>query len=84
MADPVSGRDEVYTLGVGRLAKRTVEPGNKNAERLGFCRAHVGKIDEVATGDDLHRAWGRGLRLSMLDAVVVIGCDPAADRRRVI
>jgi hypothetical protein len=73
----------VYALGIRRLAKRTVEPGNETAERMGFRLAHVGKIDEVAAGDDLRRARGRGLRLAMLDEVVLIGCDPAADRLRV-
>ncbi len=80
MGDPVSGRYEVYALGIGGRAKRTVEPGNESAERLGFGPAHVGKVDEVAAGDDLHRARGRGLRLAMLDAVVLIGCDPASHR----
>jgi len=83
MRDPVSGRDQVYTLNIHRLAKRAVEPRNKTAERLGFRLAHVGKIDEMAAGDDLHRTWGRGLRLAMLDAVVLIGRDPTADRLRV-
>ena len=83
VTDPVPRRDEVYALGVCRLAKRTVEPGNKTAERMGFCLAHVGKIDEVTAGDDLHRAGERGFRLAMLDAVVLIGCDPTADRLRV-
>jgi hypothetical protein len=46
---------------------------------MGFRLAHVGEIDEVAAGEYLHRARRRGLRLAVLGAVVLIGCDPASD-----
>ena len=80
MRDAVPGRYEVDSLGVGCRSKCTVQARDEAAECSGFSLCHVREVHKVATRHDLHSARGRGLWLAVLDEIMMLLRDPAADR----
>ncbi|WP_285774669.1 hypothetical protein [Microtetraspora sp. NBRC 13810] len=78
--DAVAGRDEMDAFGVSGGAQGDVQAGEQRTVGRRFGSGHIGEIDEVPPGDDLHGAWPGCLGGAVLDQPELIAIDPAAGR----